>query len=169
MPLHHSSMVVRNSNRLVCIFLLGHEYMMAQSEVALFLGSLVPAGRKMEGRGLMPACLPPPACFWTLFIPVAYTNQQLLECQYTQTQWEGTAHLCTVPLPLLFFGEKNSDEEKVAFAVFVGSLVGAYLHAVVVSSVARQGEMRSPAGATTWHRSGASRWPSEPFWPSWLW
>lgn len=48
MPMHYSSMVVRNSNVLVFIFLLGHEYMIAQSEVALFLWSLVPAGTKME-------------------------------------------------------------------------------------------------------------------------
>lgn len=48
MPMHYSSMVVRNSNVLVFIFLLGHEYMIAQSEVALFLRSLVPAGTKME-------------------------------------------------------------------------------------------------------------------------
>lgn len=46
--MHYSSMVVRNLNVLVFIFLLGHEYMIAQSEVALFLVSLVPAGTKME-------------------------------------------------------------------------------------------------------------------------
>lgn len=59
MPPYYSSLVVRNSNRLVCIFLLGHEYMMAGSEVALFLGSLVPAGTKMEN---MAGCqlAPPP-------------------------------------------------------------------------------------------------------------
>lgn len=85
MPLHHSSMVVRNSNGLVCILLLGHEYMMAQSEVALFLGNLVPAGRKMEGCGWVPTCLPLLAS--TLFLLLACTEEpQLLKRQYTQEQ-----------------------------------------------------------------------------------
>lgn len=91
--MHYSSMVVRNSNVLVFIFLLGHEYMIAQSEVALFLWSLVPAGTKMED-----------VTWCQLFFPLssfAHTNQQQIKCQYIWRQWEGSAHQCTVLL--LFF------------------------------------------------------------------
>lgn len=92
--MHYSSMVVRNSNVLVFIFLLGHEYMIAQSEVALFLWSLVPAGTKMED------------VTWCQLLPLfpssfARTNQQQIKCQYIWRQWEGSAHQCTVFL--LFF------------------------------------------------------------------
>lgn len=92
--MHYSSMVVRNSNVLVFIFLLGHEYMIAQSEVALFLWSLVPAGTKMEDVTWC-QLLPP---FLSSF---AHTNQQQIKCQYIWRQWEGSAYQCTVFL--LFF------------------------------------------------------------------